>query len=74
VPPAQEGIATWVALNNCAESTVETDEYSGISDTTYSSCQDGTAVEVYTIEHYGNGWPDMANETICAFFTQHSMP
>jgi polyhydroxybutyrate depolymerase len=73
-PPVQEGIDNWVGFNNCTESIVENDYDNGFTDTTYSSCLDGTTVELYTVEGMDHIWPDFASETIWEFFTAHPMP
>ena len=61
---AEEAFAFWVSHNNC-EATPTTEELpdttSGdnthIIRTTYTECQDGTSVELYTIEGGGHTWP-----------------
>ncbi len=72
-PPVEEGIATWVALNSCTDSSRE-DEPNRITQTTYSSCRDGTVVELITMGGVFHIWPTQANKMIWMFLSRHPMP
>lgn len=74
VTPVQDGIDTWAALNNCPDPVVQEGERRGVEHTVYSPCQDGTAVELYTIENAGHEWKAWSTETIWLFFAEHPMP
>jgi polyhydroxybutyrate depolymerase len=76
-PSVENGIDTWVELNQCTSSTLEEDETKGITHFTYAPCQAGTAVELYTIATEGHDWPRKklpASEIIWEFFVAHPMP
>ena len=80
-PPVEQGIDTWVQLNNCRETTQVEIPYESltIKHTTYTSCQAGTAIELYTIDLGTHGWPSSkhiwpASETIWDFFNAHPKP
>jgi polyhydroxybutyrate depolymerase len=72
--PVEVGIETWAALNGCTESEVLEVNNGGMTPTIYSSCQDGTTVELYTIERMEHDWPGQANDDIWDFFAEHPMP
>jgi polyhydroxybutyrate depolymerase len=76
-PPVEQSIATWVGLDACAESPQV--EQSGIlTHTSYASCQNGTAVELYTIQGIGHSWPSQyvvpVTQIIWDFFKAHPKP
>jgi polyhydroxybutyrate depolymerase len=76
-PSVEEGIETWVELNNCVSFATEEDEENGITHITYDPCQAGTAVELYTIDSGGHDWPRTkmpASEIIWDFFVAHPKP
>jgi polyhydroxybutyrate depolymerase len=76
-PPVEEGIQTWVELNQCAGSEVEEDPENGITHIVYAPCESGSVVELYTLDSWGHDWPWrrlLASEVIWAFFEAHPMP
>ena len=76
-PSVEEGIETWVEINNCTNSEKEEDEANGITHISYTPCQAGTAVELYTIDSASHDWPRTkmpASEIIWEFFAAHPMP
>lgn len=76
--PVEQGIATWVQLNDCTDSPKVEKPSNIITHTEYASCQAGTAVEFYTIDPGGHSWPSKdvwpASEIIWDFFTAHPKP
>ena len=76
IPPVEKTIATWVKLDGCTSSPIVDNPVKGIKHSAYTSCQAGTAVELYTVE--GVGWvPNSVypiSETIWEFFAAHPKP
>lgn len=76
IPPVEKVIATWVELNGCTGSPTIDNPVKTIKHSAYTSCEAGTAVELYTVE--GVGWvPDSVypiSETIWEFFAAHPKP
>jgi polyhydroxybutyrate depolymerase len=73
-PPAAKGITAWAGFDGC-ESSPQT-EPSGIATRTfYSSCREGTAVELFLLKDLGHRWPSKgiwpASQTIWDFFIAH---
>jgi len=60
---AEQSIAFWAALSECAVAPVTADEPDRVADgtrvrhTTYIGCREGRSVELYTIEGGGHTWP-----------------
>jgi polyhydroxybutyrate depolymerase len=76
-PPVNEGIDTWVELNDCSDSFIEEDEEEGITHLIYSSCRSGTAVELYTTTSGTHSWSRIgipATDVIWDFFAEHPKP
>jgi len=76
-PHVEEGIETWSELNNCTDSIEEIDEANGITHITYSPCQVGTSIELYTIDSGTHSYIRIgipASETIWRFFVVHPKP
>jgi polyhydroxybutyrate depolymerase len=76
-PSVEEGIETWVELNNCVSFVTEEDEENGVTHITHAPCQAGTAVELYTFDPGGHDWPRTkvpASEIIWDFFAAHPKP
>lgn len=76
-PPVEEGIETWVELNQCTGSEMEEDPENGITHFVYTPCESGSVVELYTLDSWGHDWPWRilpASEVIWAFFDAHPMP
>jgi len=74
--PVEEVISFWVQFNGCIISGKE-EKNEKITHSTYNPCQDGTAVELYTIEAMGHKWPDKEMPTaqiIWDFFISHPKP
>ena len=78
VPSVEQGIATWVQLDGCSRAAQVEQQEGGITHTAYTSCQSGSAVELYTVQVLGHGWPSMAefpaSEVIWDFFVAHPKP
>jgi poly(3-hydroxybutyrate) depolymerase len=76
-PPVEQVIATWVQLDGCTGSP-EVEQLSDIiTRTAHTSCQTGTAVELYTFS-FPHGWPAEfeipISEIIWDFFAAHPKP
>jgi polyhydroxybutyrate depolymerase len=76
--PIEKGINTWVNLDNCTDSAKEEDYSNGITHVSYTSCQSGTSVELYTIDSGDHTWPSKdeisTSEVIWDFFASHPKP
>lgn len=82
LPPVQEGIETWVKLNECNTSP-QVSMDGAITNTVYVDCQASTTVELITIDGFEHGWPSPtgagamnfpATQTIWEFFSTHPKP
>jgi len=77
-PAIDQGIATWVRLDGCNDSAQVVKLDSSITHTAYHSCRADSAVELYTIEGVGHGWPSSVEfpmpEVIWGFFLAHPKP
>jgi len=73
-PPVQDTITTWATLDGCVE-TPQVEQDGILTHTSYSTCQNGTAVESYTIQGIGHSWPTPyvvpASQMIWDFFAAH---
>ena len=78
LPPVEDGINTWVELNECTSPALEEKFSDDINHIVYPSCRDGTIVELYTHDIRQHGWPDWfptpASEYIWEFFAAHPKP
>lgn len=76
-PSVEKSIATWVKLDGC-NPTPQVEKKDMVTHTVYSSCQSGTAVELYTHDALGDSWPSQyvfpAAQTIWDFFAAHPKP
>ncbi len=77
--PVEDGIATWVKADNCSEpAKVEKLMNDTLTHTSYSSCNDGAAIELYALKTGGHAWPSKyvwdASKTIWDFFAAHPKP
>ena len=77
-PPVEEGISTWVQLDGCI-GPVKTEQQGTIgTHSTYSSCKNSAAVELYTLDGLGNNWPSQyvlpMSQMIWDFFKAHPKP
>jgi len=76
-PPTEQGITTWVQLDGCTGSP-QVEKEKIVTHTFYTSCNAGTAVELYTIEVGGHEWPSKyvwpTSEVIWDFFAAHPKP
>ncbi len=73
-PSVNTGIITWVRLDGCEDSPSR--ELQGIvAHTTYASCRNGSAVELYVVKGIGHVWPTAsvlpASRIIWEFFAAH---
>jgi polyhydroxybutyrate depolymerase len=76
-PSINRTIASWVRLDGCTDSPHV--EQSGIVvHTSYESCRNGSAVELYVIKGMGHHWPLSsvlpASQVIWEFFAAHPKP
>jgi polyhydroxybutyrate depolymerase len=75
-PPVSFGIVTWARLDGCPASP-QVSTKGVLTLTSYSPCQSGTAVELFTLEGLGHGWPTgneaggISSRTIWEFFAAH---
>jgi polyhydroxybutyrate depolymerase len=70
------GLELFATLDGCTDSTtVEVNPVT--AHTIYTSCQEGTAVELYTVEPMGHMWPSQyilpASQIMWEFFKAHPM-
>jgi len=78
LPPVEQAMKTWAQLDGC-NSTAQVDKQGTITHTAYSNCQAGTAVDLYTIEGGGHGWPTkyiptINSQVIWDFLKSHPKP
>jgi polyhydroxybutyrate depolymerase len=73
-PSAETSVSTWAKLDSCGISP-KTEETEIFVHTQYSSCKDGTAVELYAVKGIGHSWPSQyvipASQIIWDFFKAH---
>ena len=73
-PSVDRGIAAWVRLDGCAD-TPERSQLGIVVHTMYTSCRNGTAVELYVVKGLGHIWPPPsilpASRIIWEFFAAH---
>lgn len=76
IRPVEEIMLDWAELNGCVGSPTLDSPIKTIKHTAYTSCQAGTAVELYAIEGGGHDWPSKdgwdTSQTIWEFFAAHS--
>lgn len=66
----------WIDFNSC-DNSPRVDQENRITHISYTSCQDGTAVEIYTIEGMAHRWPGSdlpGSKIIWEFFEMHPKP
>lgn len=67
-------IALWASIDGCSDFPA-TDQEGIVTHTVYSSCADGTSVELFSIKGIGHTWPPdsifPASQTIWDFFAAH---
>jgi polyhydroxybutyrate depolymerase len=77
-PPIEQVIANWVQLAGCTGSPHVESLVNIATHTTHTSCQAGTAVELYTIDSLYHGWPSkkelLISQIIWDFFAAHPKP
>lgn len=77
-PAVEQGIHTWVGLDGCRFHTKTERLNTPIAYHTYTSCQSDSAVELYTIQSLGHGWPTIPEFPTAAilwdFFADHPKP
>jgi polyhydroxybutyrate depolymerase len=73
-PPVEKSIAHWANLDGCADSP-QVEQTAVFTHTTYTSCQSGSAVELYAVKGIGHSWPSQyvvpASQLIWDFFKAH---
>ena len=73
-PPTEQSIATWVQLDGCINSP-QAEQTVILTETTYTSCKNGSAVELYAVKGIGHSWPSQyvvpASQIIWDFFKAH---
>ena len=76
-PPAEQVRDTWAQLDGCTGA-VQMEDKGVATLTSYESCQDSTAVELYTMDVLGNNWPTQyvlpVSQMIWDFFAAHPKP
>ena len=74
-PSAEQGISTWAQLDGCTGSPQVEKQGTIGTHTFYTSCQAGSAVELYTLDGLGNNWPSQyvlpVSQLIWDFFKAH---
>jgi polyhydroxybutyrate depolymerase len=79
VPSVEQAIATWAQLDGCSGA-AQVEKQGIITHTIHSSCQAGTAVELYAIEGGTHTWPSLyafptaSTQMIWNFFKAHPKP
>jgi polyhydroxybutyrate depolymerase len=74
-------MAAWAAFDGCDADPTVTESTPGLAVTRWSDCEDGTAVELWTLAGWGHLWPRAgaptqpgvidATEVILDFFDAH---
>jgi polyhydroxybutyrate depolymerase len=76
-PAAEQVRDTWAQLDGCT-GTPQTEDQGVAILTAYDTCQDGTAVELYTMDALANNWPTQyvlpVSQMIWDFFAAHPKP
>ncbi len=77
-PAVQDTITSWAQLDGCT-GTPQVEKQGAIGTRTiYSSCKDGSGIELYVIDGLGNNWPSQyvlpAAQIIWDFFKAHPKP
>jgi polyhydroxybutyrate depolymerase len=77
--PVEESLSVWVGLDGCTGAPqVEQDGI--VTHTTYTGCQPGISVELYTLDGIGHSWPSQfvttpsMTDVIWSFFAAHPKP
>ena len=78
MPPVEEIMSSWMEINGCTGSPTVDNPIEIIEHTAYTSCQAGSAVELYTVEAGGHAWVLKyvypISEVIWKFFAAHPKP
>ena len=76
--PVEEIMSSWAAHNGCTGTPIVDNPIKIIKHTVYSSCQAGTAVELYAVEGGGHAWISKyvypLSEVIWDFFAAYPKP
>lgn len=84
--PVREWAAAWAARNGCGPTPTITFQHGEVTGETWSHCQEGAEVVLYTIQGRGHSWPGSgmppeittqdinATDVIWEFFASHPMP
>jgi polyhydroxybutyrate depolymerase len=74
-PPVEQVIDTWVKLDGCTGAVQVDHPIEIVTHSVYSSCQSGTAVELYAIDKGGDDWPSKyvlsISQIMWDFFAAH---
>jgi polyhydroxybutyrate depolymerase len=60
LPPVEDAVGRWAAFDGCNATPVTTTIASDVTHRTYSDCQDGAGVELYSVLGGGHTWPGSA--------------
>jgi polyhydroxybutyrate depolymerase len=79
IPSTVQTIAIWAQLDGC-NAPAKSEQTAILTHVTYSSCKDGSAVELYALMNVGHWWPNLNNDGVPAsqiiwnFFANHPKP
>jgi polyhydroxybutyrate depolymerase len=78
-PSVEEGLKTWVSINECTDPAQTEEQLDGqLTHTTYASCRNDTAIELYAFKTGGHAWPSLyiwdASQFMWDFFATHPKP
>jgi polyhydroxybutyrate depolymerase len=77
-PAVEDTISMWAKLDGCTGSPQVEPQGTIGTHTVYSSCNNGSAVELYLLDGLGNNWPSQyvlpASQLIWDFFKDHPKP
>lgn len=73
IRPVEEIMSGWAELNGCGGSPTVDQPLKTIKHIAYTSCQAGTAVELYAVAGAGHSWPNVwdTSQVIWDFFAAH---
>lgn len=80
-PPVRDGLTTWAKVDGCNGAEKEEQVNKILKRTSFSGCKPGIALELYTSDAMGHGWPSKyvgailpISEIIWKFFAEHPKP
>jgi polyhydroxybutyrate depolymerase len=76
--PVEEIMSNWAELDGCTGSPTVNNPTETIKHVAYTSCQAGTAVDLYAVKGGGHDWPSKdvwdTSQIIWDFFAAHPKP